>query len=170
MQSSEVLIEAYRRVNQLVHQATQGLDAEILSFRLEPGANSVAWLVWHLSRIQDHHVSDIVGRPEAWSDRSWVERTGIDRDPLTRGQGDGPAEVASVRPPGPDGLLAYHDAVMERTFRCIAELKDSDLERIIDTSYNPPVSVGVRLVSVLSDNLQHAGQALYVRGVVERMR
>lgn len=170
MKANEVFEEGFRRANDLVHRATEGLAEDDLAFRPEPGANSIAWLVWHLTRIQDSHVSEIAGEPELWQDRSWVRRTGIDRDSATKGQDDGPAEVGAVRPSSPDGLLAYHDAVMARSFATLGRLTDADLDAVIDASYTLPVVVGVRLVSVLSDNLQHAGQALFLRGVIDRTR
>ncbi|MDL5199797.1 DUF664 domain-containing protein [Streptomyces sp. ALI-76-A] len=163
-----VLTEAYGRINKLVHDAAEGLDASALAFRISAATNSIAWLVWHLTRIQDNHVADILAAPEIWSDPTWKTRTGIERDVTDRGQGDGPAEVAAIQPPSPDGLLAYHDTVMTRTFGYLAELESAELDRLLDYSYTPAVSVGVRLVSVLSDNLQHAGQALFVRGIHER--
>jgi hypothetical protein len=168
MRANEFLLEAYGRIRPLVHRAADGLTAEQLCHQIEPAANTIAWLVWHLSRIQDQHLSELAGSPELWSDRRWVQTTGIDRDPITRGQGDGPAEVAAMRPPGPCGLLEYHDAVSARTAEYLTTLTDAELSRIVDRSYTPTVSAGVRLASVLSDNLQHAGQALYLRGVIDR--
>jgi hypothetical protein len=167
MRSSEILTDGYGRLPELVHRAADGLTAEQLAFRPEPGANSIAWLVWHLSRVQDDHLAGVTGQRQLW-DQSWVERTGIDRDVRTFGFGDGPHDVAGVLPPGPGGLLAYHDAVMERTTAYLASVEDEDLDRVVDTRWTPPVTAGVRLVSVLSDNLQHAGQALFVRGILER--
>jgi hypothetical protein len=38
---------------------------------------------------------------------------------------------------------------------------------VVDASWDPPVTLGVRLVSVISDDLQHAGQAAYLRGMIE---
>jgi hypothetical protein len=168
MHVSQFMLEAYGRIRPLVHQAAVGLSAGQLCYQVEPAANTIAWLTWHLSRIQDQHISELAGLPELWSDRKWVQITGIDRDPVTRGQGDGPAEVAAMQPPGPDGLLAYHDAVTMRTSDFLTGLPDADLDRIIDESYTPAVSAGVRIASVLSDNLQHAGQAVYLRGVIDR--
>lgn len=168
MDASELLIEAYGRIGPLVHRAAEGLDAEGLAFRPEPGSNSIAWLIWHLTRIQDDHIAGVSGEAQVWADRSWVERTGVDRGPEDMGHGDGPDEVASVRPEDPDGLLAYHDAVGERTSALLESLDDAGLDRIVDRRWDPPVTAGVRLASVLSDNLQHAGQALYLRGMVER--
>jgi pimeloyl-ACP methyl ester carboxylesterase len=168
MRISNFLIEAYGRIGPLVHRAAEGLTAEQLCHQVEPAANTVAWLVWHLSRIQDQHLSELAGLPELWADTKWAQTTGVDRDPVTRGQGDGPAEVAAVRPPGPDGLLAYYDSVAGRTADYLTGVTDASLDRIVDESYTPAVSAGVRLASVLSDNLQHAGQALYLRGVIDR--
>lgn len=170
MLTTAVLIEAYERINQLVHKATEGVDAAGLAYRPEPGANSIAWLVWHLTRIQDDHISAIADVPQVWADRSWVDRTGIDRGSEELGQGDGPDDVAAIRPESADGLLAYHDEVMDRTFRFLSSLTDEDLDRVVDTSYTPPVTAGVRIVSVLSDNIQHAGQARYLCGIVDRIQ
>lgn len=169
MQTSDVLIEAYGRIRELVHIAATGLGEEALAYRPEPGANSIAWLVWHLTRIQDDHLSEIAGQDQLWSGGSWAADLGMPADPLKLGQGDGPDDVAAIRPSDPAALLAYHDAVMDRSVAYLRTVDEAELGRLIDFSYDPPVSVGVRLVSVLSDNLQHAGQARYLRGTVERL-
>ena len=52
--------------------------------------------------------------------------------------------------------------------RYAQRLTDADLGRIVDERWDPPVTLGVRLISVISDGLQHAGQAAYVRGLAER--
>jgi hypothetical protein len=58
--------------------------------------------------------------------------------------------------------------VYDQTVRYISSITDDDLPRIVDTSFDPPVTLAVRLVSVISDDLQHAGQAAFVRGLIER--
>jgi hypothetical protein len=76
--------------------------------------------------------------------------------------------VVAVRVEAGELLVGYHDAVHQQTTRYVERLSDADLGRIVDRSWDPPVSLGVRLVSVIADDLQHAGQAAFVRGVVER--
>ena len=93
----------------------------------------------------------------------------MDADASRLGQGDGPAEVGSLRPTDPSTLLGYHDEVADRSVSYVTRVDAHELGRIIDHDYTPPVSVGVRLVSILNDNLQHAGQARYLRGIIERM-
>ena len=169
MQTRDVLSDAYGRIQEIVHRSADGLDAEGLAFRPEADANSIAWLVWHLTRIQDHHLSEIAGRDQAWTADGWAVRLGMTADPDETGFGHTSEQVAAVRPAGPQDVLAYHDAVAARTQQYLSTVDAEELDRVIDRSYHPPVTVGVRLVSVISDNLQHAGQAQYLRGIVERM-
>lgn len=169
MHSRDLLRDAFTRVRELVHTAANGLDRDGLTYRPEPGANSIAWLIWHLTRIQDDHVSEIAGLEQAWVADSWAAKFGMEPDPKNDGRGHGPEQVAGISQEGPELLIAYQNAVSDRTFAYLETVDENELDRIIDRSYDPPVSVGVRLVSVISDNIQHAGQARYLRGVVDRI-
>jgi len=168
MTTSELLVDAFGRIRQLVQQSVTGADSEGLSYRPEPGANSIAWLAWHLTRTQDDHVSEIAGIDQAWIAEGWHDRFEMEADPDNTGYGHGPDDVAAILA-DPDVLLAYHEVVADRSLVHLATLDDAGLDRIIDRSYDPPVTVGVRLVSVVSDNLQHAGQARYLRGIIDRL-
>lgn len=168
MTSADLLVDAFGRIRQIVHRVVDGLTAEQLAFRVDSRANSIAWLVWHLTRVQDDHVADAVRAEQVWTSRGWVERFGLPFHPAATGYGHRPGEVAAVQVESGDLLLGYHDAVYEQTIRYVERLTDADLSRIVDESWDPPVSLGVRLVSVIADDLQHAGQAAFVRGVAER--
>jgi hypothetical protein len=168
MQSSDILIDAFGRIRQLAERSVTGLNADALAYRPEADANSIGWLVWHLTRIQDDHVAEIADREQVWVSGNWAVRFGMAVDSLETGYGHSTEQVAALRPENPDLLTGYHEAVWERTNEYLATIDADKLDRIIDRSYEPPVTVGVRLVSVISDNLQHAGQALYLRGIYER--
>jgi Protein of unknown function (DUF664) len=166
--SAELLVDAFGRIREVVHQVVDGLTPEQLAFRVDRRANSIAWLVWHLTRIQDDHVADAAQTEQVWTAQGWVERLGLPFDPLATGYRHTADEVAAVRVESGDLLVGYHDAVHEQTTRYVGGLTDADLSRIVDESWDPPVSLGVRLVSVIADDLQHAGQAAFVRGVGRR--
>jgi hypothetical protein len=168
MTSADLLVDAFGRVREVVHRVVDGLTPEQLAFRIDAEANSIAWLVWHLTRIQDDHLADAAQVEQVWTSRGWAERFGLPFHPLATGYGQRAAEVAAVRVESGELLLGYHDAVHEQTTRYVARLSDADLGRIVDRSWDPPVTLGVRLVSVIADDLQHAGQAAFVRGVLER--
>lgn len=168
MQAKDVLTDAYGRILGLVKRIAGGLDAEALGYRPDVGANSIAWLLWHLTRVQDDHVSEISGREQAWVVEGWAGRFGMPADPANTGYGHSSEDVQAIRPKNPDVLVGYHEAVFARTLEYLETVDATELDRIVDRSWDPPVSVGVRLVSVIGDSYQHAGQAAYIAGMIER--
>ncbi|CAL9645193.1 DinB family protein [Streptomyces sp. Tu 3180] len=167
MHAKDILIDGFGRIREEVHAAVEGLGPDGLNARPGPGANSVAWLVWHLTRVQDDHVADAFGLDQVWLSQGWEKRLGLGLPRRDTGYGHSPAQVAEVRVDSGGLLTGYHDAVHEQTLGALRALTAKDLERIVDERWDPPVSLGVRLVSVLSDDLQHVGQAAYVRGLLQ---
>lgn len=167
MRTAELLTEAYGRIQGVVHSVVKDAGLETLTYRPDPDANSIAWLVWHLSRVQDDHLSDVLDEEDVWIAGGWADRFGLPFDPGATGYGQSSAEVGQVRVSA-DLLAGYYDAVHARTLALLGGLTDGDLDRVVDESWDPPVTLGVRLVSVLGDDLQHAGQASYVRGLARR--
>ena len=96
----------------------------------------------------------------------WADRFGLPLAPADHGYGHTADQVATVRVKSGELLTGYHDAVYEQTIRYVRHLVDADFGRIVDESFDPPVTLGVRLISVISDDLQHAGQAAYLHGLV----
>jgi hypothetical protein len=168
---SDLLVDAFDRVRQAVHAAVTDLTDDQLAVRLDPDANSIAWLVWHLTRVQDDHLAGVSDLDEVWIAAGWNDRFGLPFPDAAIGYGQGSADVAAVRVPA-DLLLGYHDAVHAQTVAYLrgADFAAADLDRVVDERWDPPVTLAVRLVSVVNDTLQHVGQAAFVRGIVERQR
>jgi hypothetical protein len=170
--TADLLADAFGRVRDVVHWAVDGLTPGQLAFRPDSGSNSIAWLVWHLTRIQDDHIADVAGTGQVWTSTrdgvSWADRFGLPFAASATGYGHGTEAVAAVQVQSGEMLTAYYDAVHEQTIRYVRGLSDADLDRIVDKAWDPPVTLAVRLVSVISDDLQHAGQAAYLRGLIER--
>ena len=167
MTSADLLTDAFGRIREEVHQAVDNLSGPDLAYRLDPDANSIAWLVWHLSRVQDDHVCEVAGVEQAWTSKGWAEKFGLPFGRLATGYEHASSDVAAVQADA-ELLTAYHDAVYEQTTRYVRTLTDDDLPRVVDESWDPPVTLGARLVSVISDDLQHVGQALFIRGILMR--
>ena len=168
MTSAELLTDGFGRVHDVVHDAVDGLTPEELAFRINGSANSIAWLVWHLSRVTDDHIADVAGTQQVWAADGWIERFGLPFGPDATGYGHGGDDVAAVQVKSGEILTGYFDAAYEQALRFVRDLTDADLPRIVDERWTPPVSLGVRLISVISDGLQHAGQAMFIRGIIER--
>jgi hypothetical protein len=170
MQLSDLLVDAFDRVRQTSHRTVRGLTPDALLYRPDDDANSIAWLIWHLTRIQDDHVADVAGTEQIWTAQGWREKFALPLPASDTGYGHSSADVAAVQVTSGSLLLGYHDAVHEHTLAFLRTLVPDDLDRIVDPSFDPPVSLGVRLVSVVDDCMQHGGQAAYVRGLAERRR
>ncbi|NSC22829.1 DUF664 domain-containing protein [Streptomyces albus subsp. chlorinus] len=168
MDTTALLTDAFTRVNEEVHAVLDGIRSKHLDQRLDPAANTVGWLVWHLTRVQDDHVADAAGAEQVWHAGGFQERFGLPLPADDTGFGHSPQDVAAVRVDSPRPLVAYHDAVHEQTLNYLGTLTSRSLDRIVDEAWDPPVSLGVRLVSVVGDTMQHVGQAAFLRGVLER--
>ena len=167
MASTDLLIDAFERIRDGVHPATNGLNLEQLAYRPDEESNSIAWLVWHLTRTQDDHVAQLRGEDQRWLAQGWFERFALPFDAADTGYGHDPEEVGLVVA-GATALLDYFEDVHAATMAYLPTLSDSDLERVVDSGWDPPVTVRIRLVSVIADDLQHVGQAAYLRGIVHR--
>ncbi|MEU8461033.1 DUF664 domain-containing protein [Streptomyces sp. NPDC029003] len=169
MKGTEVIADGFGRIREVVHAAVEGLSADRLNARIDPAANSVAWLVWHLARVQDDHVAEAAGLDQVWTAGGWEERFALGLPAGATGYGQTARQAGAVRVDSYELLLGYFDAVHEQTLGFVRGLAETALDRVVDERWDPPVTLGTRLVSVLADDLQHAGQAAYVRGVIERL-
>ncbi|MEO6651895.1 MAG: DinB family protein [Ilumatobacteraceae bacterium] len=166
MDVSQLLLELFGRIPPLVADAAGGLDAEQLVERPGDGANTVGWLLWHLARVQDDHVAEILGEEQIWVSGDWPARFGLAPDPSNTGYGHSEDEVMSVRPTETDAITGYLDAVQQRTEAMLRRLTPEELDRVVDDDWDPPVTLGVRLISIADDSLQHVGQAAFIRRLV----
>ena len=166
MDVTDLLVEVFGRLPPLAHQAVEGAAPDELTHQLGPEANTIAWLVWHAARVMDDHVAEVMGVDQLWADPAWAGRFGLEPDVTNTGYGHGPDEVRAVVPESPDDLLAYFDAVHARSEPWLASRTAADLDAVVDRRWDPPVTLGVRLVSVVDDCVQHLGQAAFVRGVL----
>ena len=164
MRANELLLDAFGRIHETVTAALDGVDADALARRPAGSGNSMAWLIWHLSRVEDAQLASAAGLEQVWTSRGFVARFGLPLPERDTGYGHTRSQVDAVRA-APDLLLAYYDTVHRQTAGFLESLADDDLDRVVDTRWNPPVTLGVRLVSTLADCLQHVGQAAYVKGL-----
>jgi uncharacterized damage-inducible protein DinB len=166
MSGASVLVDGFGRVREVVHEVLDGLDDDDLEYRPDSEANSICWLIWHLTRVQDDHVAGVSDLQQVWFS-GWEKQFGLPLDPGDIGYGHDSDQVGVVRAPG-DLLAGYHDATYEQTIAFVSGLTEADLASVVDRRWDPPVTMAARLVSVLSDDLQHAGQAAYLKGMIER--
>lgn len=158
-----LLTDSFGRIRELVVDVTEDLDEGALGFRVTPEANPIGWLVWHLTRVTDDHLAEAAGVEQLWP--AWRDRFDLPFDPLATGYQQSASEAGEVRV-GAELLVGYHADVHALTQRYLDTLTPDELSRVVDERWDPPVTVSVRLVSVIGDCLQHLGQAAYIRGLL----
>ena len=168
MEVNELLLDLFDRVSEHVREAVEGLDVEDLTTAPEPGTNPIGWLVWHATRVQDHHMSEILDEEQVWISGHWASRFGVAPDAQNTGYAHSTSDVAAIRPESAATLIEYYEAVAARTRRVLQTTTAEDLERVVDRRWDPPVTLGVRLISIVDDDIQHTGQASYARGLLDR--
>ncbi|MCC9176733.1 mycothiol transferase [Arthrobacter sp. zg-Y750] len=166
MDQSDLLIDAFGRLPGTVRRTVKDLDAKALNHRPYPEGNSISWLIWHLARVEDAQVADAAGQEQAWTADGWAKRVGLPLSVEDTGYGHTSEQVAQVQVSSAEVLLGYYDDVHSRTAAFVSGLSAADLDQVVDRAWDPPVTLGVRLVSILADCLEHAGQAAYLRGLV----
>ena len=168
MEWQELFVDGYGRVLEVLEQALDGLTLNDLNEQPHPDCNSMGWLAWHLTRVQDDHIADLMGEEQLWIRDGWHARFNREPDHKDIGFGHSSEDVAAFQSPEVETLLEYHRIVLERSHRYIRSLSLDDLDRELNEPWFQPLpTVGVRLVSVMSDCQQHAGQIAYVRGLLK---
>jgi hypothetical protein len=164
--TNEILTDAFDRVADGVRDLLDGLDPAALAVRPDGTGNSIGWLVWHLARVQDDHLAEVADAEQVWTAGGWHERLGLPFPVDATGYGFDAAQVAATRIDDVAALAGYHAAVATMTTTLLADLTGARLDEIIDERWDPPVTVAVRIVSVVEDCFQHLGQANYVAGLL----
>jgi hypothetical protein len=168
--ATAILRDAFERVHEELPSIVDGMSPEELLWRPDPDANPLAWLVWHLARVQDDHLAAIADLEQVWTRGGWVDRFALPYPTEALGYGQTSDEVGAFTVSDPVTLIGYHAAVHDFTVRILDREDERTLERVVDRRWDPPVTAAARLVSVVGDITQHLGQAAYLRGLVERRR
>lgn len=165
-----LLTDGFHRIPEGVEAVVEGLSIDELLWRPDTDANHIAWLLWHAARQQDEQVAALGAADPAWSAQGWTDRFGLDYPEGSHGYGMSSDEVGAFRLEEPALLVGYHEAVHDLTRQVLGGFDRVAYDRVINANWDPPVTVGIRIISVLDDAIKHLGQAEYVRGLLLRRR
>ena len=166
--AKNILLDGFGRIDDGVGAVLDGLSIDDLLWRPDPDGNSIGWLVWHLTRQQDAQIAHLGDTETVWSSGGWHEKLALPYSRNAHGYGMSSADVGRFSLTDTSLLTRYQSATRDLTARVLEQLTAQDFDRVIDTSWDPPVTVAVRVYSVLEDAAKHLGQAEYVRGLIER--
>jgi DinB superfamily len=168
MEWRELIVDGYDRLPEVMKEVLAGLVMADLDQQPHSDCNSLGWTAWHLTRVQDSQIAELMGVEQLWMKDGWYKKFKRPADPDDSGYGHTPEQVRAFKSPSVKTQLDYLRAVVERTKRHLASLTPSALDRKLDEPWFQPLpTVGVRIVSILADCHQHAGEASYIRGLLK---
>lgn len=166
--ANAILTDLFTRSLDGVVRVVEGMEARDLLWQPDSGANSIAWITWHIGRMEDAQIAHLSRGQPVWTSQGWVDRFDLPYPRDAHGYGQTAQDVRAFRLTNPSLLTGYYRAVHARTLDVVSGLGPEDLDRVIDPSWDPPVTVAVRLVSIADDAAQHVGQAGYLKGMLSR--
>ena len=164
-----LITDFFVRIAEELERVLNGLTMDELNQMPNSDGNSIGWLAWHLTRSHDRNISELAGEKQLWIKDNWHARFNRAPDPTETGVGHSSEDIAAFRSPDGKTLLEYHRAVLEIAKRYISgTLSETDLKREVESpTLRNVATVRVRLVGIISEGLQHVGQAAYVRGLLQ---
>ena len=121
MEGTQIVTDSLGRIQQTIRRVLNGLPEESLHYRPTPDANPICWLIWHLTRVQDHHMSDLLGKEQLWTAGGWHAKFGLPADIANTGTRHTKEDVETVRADA-ETLQGYYDAVYERSKEVLGSL------------------------------------------------
>ncbi len=168
MKWQELVIDGCGRVMEVLEPALAGLSKDDLDRQPAPDCNSIGWITWHLTRGQDAQIASLAGQEQVWVKDKWYVRFDRKARKDDTGFGHTAEEVAAFRSPEPQILLDYYRATLAETKKYVSGLTLAALDtKLNEPWYTPPPTVGVRVVSIMADCLQHSGEVAYLRGLLK---
>lgn len=125
--------------------------------------NHIAWLVWHMARVEDAWVSRLRRGPQVWKADGWADRFRM--APVSAGNGQTIEEVRALPESPLTDLMAYCDAVRAVTHQYLQQATDADLSRQYPRPRGGTVTGSWVLGHLLVEESQHLGQVALLRGM-----
>jgi len=152
---------------QELKRVIEGLTSAEIRWQPTLHTNHIAWLVWHMARVEDVWVSRLRRRPAVWQADGWADR--FHMDPTSSGAGQTMEDVRAMPEIPLADLMAYFDAVRAVTRDYLDQATDADLSQ----EYPHPrlgLRTGIWIVGhLLVEESQHVGQVALLRGMMRGM-
>lgn len=167
MNANEVIADLVQRPIDAAHHLP-ALTAQQLNAHPADHPNSIAWLLWHSGREVDVQLAHLSGKAPVWE--SFKAHFNLGELGESIGYGHTADQARQIQVSSQKLLVDYLEASLNALGDYASTLSETDLDEVIDNSWEAPVTRGVRLVSIIDDASQHLGQAAYAAGILATAR
>ena len=171
MSATEPIIAALERNWDMIDASLEGVDDATIARFPADQCNSIAWILWHMSRVVDSFIQDrLQSNLQLWMQDAWYRRFAMGDDPDDRGFGWSYDRVKAWVPPSRDTLVEYYEAVKASSRKYLSSLSDAELqERRVIPPAAEPRTVGAALGQMVWESVAHGGQIAYISGFYRGM-
>lgn len=166
MELNVFILDNLNRIQRALTEALDSLTYEELTWQPDDEANSIGFLLWHITRCEDTYIQSLIfQRPQVWVSEGWHDRMSLPDDLWNNGNGYTVEQLTDFRVPELKDLLEYAQEVRRRTNDFLRDLTPERSEEIIAQEGFGGISVGGLLSYMLCELTQHIGQIAYIRGL-----
>lgn len=161
MDAKELLLRSLEESNGYLTRALNGLTQEEATWSPSPECNSIAFILWHMTRVEDFFVNRVIRREkELYETKKWQEKLGTP----VKAYGYTVEELRAWPAPKLEILREYANSVRESTLAFLNSISPERLSEVPRPDRSPD-SIGVTLGHVTTEIALHVGQIAYLRGV-----
>jgi len=162
MDLKQFIIQSLGENTEYVMRAVKDLTTVELAYRPAPHSNSIAFLCWHVTRVEDLWISRLTGRKHLYETAGWYQKFGTAAEDF--GFGYGVAELDAYKAPPMEVVMGYAMAVRQQTVDYIKGLDLDTLDEVKDFGHRQ-ASIGWALAHLVDEVGEHSGQIGYLRGI-----
>ena len=163
----DMLIDSLNRARERFWRMFKGVTVEQANCfpvaDTAPQIKSLTWLAWHTARELDLQISALAGQESIWYSQGFKEYFPFEVAETEDGWDHSLEQAQKIKVDHLDDVLDYLNDATDFAILYLKSLNPECLDDIVDDSWTPAVTRGVRLVSIIDDAAMHSGQAIYAR-------
>ena len=165
MSVKEFIREAMQLTRKDLLDNIRDLTAEELAWRPAPHSNSIGFLAWHITRVEDGWIQRPIQRKlHLWVADKWAERFGMPEEQRDMGYGYTVEQLQAFKTPSLELLLGYSQAVRDATLAFL-DTWDPASDAIEVRAPWGTMTVATTFQQLIWELNQHGGQIAYVKGI-----
>ena len=163
MEAKEMILKSLEQSQGYLATALDGLTQEEVSWSPGVECNSIAFILWHMTRVEDFFVNRVIRRQtELYEAEGWREKLGIPAGGT--GYHYTVEQLQAWPVPKLEVLRGYTNSVREKTLAFLQSVTAEKLSEVARPDRSSD-TIGALLSRASTEIALHVGQIAYLRGV-----
>ena len=163
MEAKELIVRSLEESQGFLNRVLDGLTQEEVAWTPKAHCNSIAFILWHLGRVEDIWINRVIRHEEeAYEAEGWQEKLGT---PAGESGARYTLEQLQAWPvPKLEIIRGYANSVREKTKAFLQSLTPEKLSEVANLGRSSD-TIGAILGHLITEIALHVGQVGYLRGL-----